>query len=80
MEGKRMAVTATFTSENMISPDIVRELREKLGMTQAELADEAKVSEADVKAYESGRTYDIVVVHQIGSALQRRGADFPKSR
>jgi predicted transcriptional regulator len=74
-----MSVTATFTSE-IISPDIVRDLREKLGMTQAELADEAKVSEADVKVYESGAPTTFVVVHQIGSALKRRGADFPKPR
>lgn len=46
-----MTVTTTFTNE-IISPDIVRDLREKLGMTQAQLADEAKVSEAEVKNYE----------------------------
>lgn len=39
-----MAISASF-SQQIISPDIIRDLREKLGMTQAELADEAKVSE-----------------------------------
>jgi transcriptional regulator with XRE-family HTH domain len=49
-------------------------------MTQAELADEAKVSEAEVNAYEAGGPPKFVVVHQIGSALARRGAEFRKPR
>ncbi|HUN96739.1 MAG TPA: helix-turn-helix transcriptional regulator [Bradyrhizobium sp.] len=48
-----MADSNTFT-DKIISPDIVRSLRETLGMTQAELANEAKVSEDKVKAYEAG--------------------------
>ena len=74
-----MTATTTFTNE-MISPDIVRDLRKKLGMTLAELADEAKVSEIEVNAYEAGNPTKFVVIHEIGSALKRRGAIFPKSR
>lgn len=74
-----MTITTTFTNE-MISPDIVRDLREKLGMTPAELADEAKVSEAEVHAYEAGEPSKFAVIHEIGSALKRRGAIFPKPR
>ena len=74
-----MTVTTTFTNE-IISPDIVRDLRQKLGMTQAELADEAKVSEAEVKAYEEGEPTKFIVIHEIGSALLRRGGVFPKPR
>jgi transcriptional regulator with XRE-family HTH domain len=69
--------TTIFTNQS-ISPNIVRDLREKLGMTQAQLAGEAKVSEVEVNAYEAGATTKFVVVHKIGSALKRRGAEFPK--
>ncbi len=72
-----MAISASF-SQQIISPDIIRDLREKLGMTQAELADEAKVSEIQVKAYEDGEAATFQLVDAIGSALQRRGAVFPK--
>jgi DNA-binding XRE family transcriptional regulator len=75
----KMTVTVTFTDE-MISPDIVRDLRESLGMTQAELADEAKVSKAEIKAYEDGEPTKFVLIHEIGSALKRRGAKFRKPR
>jgi ribosome-binding protein aMBF1 (putative translation factor) len=74
-----MADSNTFT-DKIISPDIVRSLRETLGMTQAELADEAKISEDKVKAYEASAPTKFVVVHEIGSALERRGAEFPKPR
>jgi transcriptional regulator with XRE-family HTH domain len=74
-----MTVTTTFTNK-IISPDIVRELREKRGLTQAQLADEAKVSEAEVNAYETGAPSEFVIVHKIGSALERLGAEFPKPR
>ena len=69
---------ATSFSERIIGPDIVRDLREKLGMTQAELAEEAKLSEADIKAYEAGRGANILIADAIGSALLRRGAVFPR--
>jgi DNA-binding XRE family transcriptional regulator len=74
-----MTVSTTFT-DKIISPDVVRDLREKLGMTQAQLADEAKVSEAEVIAYEAGAPSRFSVVHEIGLALLRRGAVFPKPR
>lgn len=75
-----MTVTATFTKK-IISPDIVRDLRENLGMTQAQLADEAKVSEAEVNAYEAGEPpTSVIIVDKIGRALERRGAEFPKPR
>ena len=64
--------------ERIISPEIVRGLREGLGMTQAELAAEAKVSEAEVRAYEAREPTKFQVVEAIGSALQRRGAVFPR--
>jgi len=74
-----MTVTTTFTNK-IISPDIVRDLREKLGMTQTQLAAEAKVSEAEVNAYEEGASTKFAVLHEIGSALVRCGAVFPKPR
>ena len=74
-----MAGPNTFT-DKIISPDIVRDLREKLGMTHAELAGETKITEDEVKAYEAGAPTTFVVVHEIGSALERRGAKFPKPR
>jgi transcriptional regulator with XRE-family HTH domain len=55
-----MTITVTFSNQ-MISPDIVRNLREKLGMTQAELADDAKVSEAEVKAYEEDEPTNLLL-------------------
>jgi ribosome-binding protein aMBF1 (putative translation factor) len=73
-------MTATTFTNEIISPDIVRDLREKLGMTQAELADEAKVSEVEVKAYEDCAPTKFGVIHEIGSALKRRGAEFPSPR
>jgi hypothetical protein len=51
-----MAGPNTFT-DKIISPDIVRDLREKLGMIHAELTGEAKISEDEVKAYEAGAVY-----------------------
>jgi DNA-binding transcriptional regulator YiaG len=72
-----MAISASFSTQ-IISPDIVRGLREKLGMAQAELAYEAKVSPAEVKAYEDGEATTFQLVDAIGSALQRHGAVFPK--
>jgi DNA-binding transcriptional regulator YiaG len=78
-EAATMTVTTTFTNE-MISPDIVRDLRKKLGMTRAQFADEAKVSEGEVSAYEAGAPTKFVVIHEIGSALKRLGAIFPKPR
>jgi ribosome-binding protein aMBF1 (putative translation factor) len=78
-EANKMPGPNTFTNK-IISPDIVRDLREKLGMTRAQLADEAKVTEDEVKAYEAGAPTKFVVVHEIGSALERRGAEFPKPR
>jgi transcriptional regulator with XRE-family HTH domain len=74
-----MTVTNTFTTE-IISPDIARDLRESLNITQAQLAVEAKVSEGEVSAYEAGAPTKFVVKHEIGSALKRLGAIFPKPR
>jgi predicted transcriptional regulator len=74
-----MAGPNTFT-DKIISPDIVRDWREKFGMTHAELAREAKITEDEVKAYEASAPTKFVVVHEIGSALERRGAEFPKPR
>jgi len=72
-----MSVTTTFTTK-IISPDIVRNWREKLGLTQAQLASEAKVSEAEVEGYEAHALHDIRVLDKIGSALERLGAVFSR--
>jgi DNA-binding transcriptional regulator YiaG len=71
-----MTITVTFSNQ-MISPDIVRNLREKLGMTQAELADEAKVSEPEVKAYEEGEPTKFVVIHENWFGIAATRGSFP---
>jgi transcriptional regulator with XRE-family HTH domain len=46
-----------------------------LDMTQAQLANEAKVSEAEVNAYEAGKSMKPDVIREIVSALKRREAN-----
>jgi transcriptional regulator with XRE-family HTH domain len=72
-----MSMTSTFTTK-IISPDIVRNWREKLDLTQAQLASDAKVSEAELAGYEANALHDIRVLDKIGTALERLGAVFPK--
>jgi transcriptional regulator with XRE-family HTH domain len=72
-----MPVTTTFTTK-IISPDIVRNWREKLGLTQAQLASKARASEAELAGYEANALHDIRVLDKIGSSLERLGAIFSK--
>jgi ribosome-binding protein aMBF1 (putative translation factor) len=65
-------------SEHQITPDIVKAERQKLGLTEAELAAEAGLTESQVKHFEARKLQDIKVVAKLGAALGRRGSTFPK--
>jgi transcriptional regulator with XRE-family HTH domain len=58
--------------DEAIGSHIIKDLREILGMTQAQLADKAKVSEAEVNAWEAGGPTRFDVIREIVSALKRR--------
>jgi transcriptional regulator with XRE-family HTH domain len=54
----------------LILSAILRELRENMGVTQAELSGRLKVSQSFVSKYESGeRRLDFIEVHEICNAL-----------
>jgi ribosome-binding protein aMBF1 (putative translation factor) len=64
--------------EHLITPDIVKGERQKLGLTEAELAAEAQLTESEVKLFEAGKLQDIKIVATLSAALKRRGGTFPK--
>ena len=50
---------------------VIRTLRERLGMTQAELAEKICVSDKTVSKWETGRGFpDVSLLEPLGSALQ----------
>ena len=82
--------------DHYVTGATVRELREKLGMTQAELAEQLRVSDKAVSKWETGRGFpDVSLLEPLGRALHvsvaellcgqtvtnnNRGANILKSR
>src|SRR5712691_5632885 len=58
-------------------PDLIRELRTRLGLSQEKLAAQLRVSFPTVNRWEKGKNQpDAAVRHSIGQLIQSLGADF----
>lgn len=62
---------------SIISPDLVREIRQQLGLSEGELAAEAGLTEAEVRKFEDGRRVPVRTAALLRRALANRGAVFP---
>ena len=65
-----------FSGANQVVVDVIRDARQRAGLTQAELADRIGRDQSHVSLIEgSQRRLDVVEFHRIATALGRKPAD-----
>lgn len=70
---------SNYTEENAVFRDLIKELRTKSGMTQADLAKELALPQSFVSKYETGeRRLDLVEIRAVCQALDTSLLSFVK--